>query len=231
MRLKNSESKRAFGYIRVSSERQVDGDSLEVQKRSVELICELEGFTLAGLFADPATSGSVPLGQRAEGKKLLEALKPSDVVVGVKLDRMFRDATDATGTLKALKKRGVGLYLKDLGGDVTESNVSALVFGLLSNVAEFERTRIAERISDVKADQRARGRFLGGAAPFGYEKVLREGKLHVEPIVAVHDEARRLLVLGYSARLAAEHFTALGLGVSHKSVSRLWKLQLHHVGV
>ena len=224
MRPTNGKSKRAFGYIRVSSDRQAqEGESLPAQKRAVELICELEGFTLAGLFADPATSGSVPLGQRTEGKKLLEALKPGDVVVGVKLDRMFRDATDATGTLKALKKRGVGLYLKDLGGDVTESNVSALVFGLLSNVAEFERTRIAERISDVKADQRARGRFLGGAAPFGYEKIEREGKLYIEPIATVHEEARRLRARGYSARLAAGHFTSLGHGVSHKSVARLWK--------
>jgi putative DNA-invertase from lambdoid prophage Rac len=221
MRSKNTESKRAFGYIRVSSDRQAqEGDSLEAQRRAVELICELEGFKLAGLFADPATSGSVPLGQRAEGKKLLEALQHGDVVIGVKLDRMFRDATDATGTLKAMKKRGVGLYLKDLGGDVTESNVSALVFGLLSNVAEFERTRIAERISDVKADQRARGRFLGGAAPFGYMKVKRDGKQYVEPIASVHDVARRLRALGYSARLAAGHFTGLGHSVSH--VARLW---------
>jgi putative DNA-invertase from lambdoid prophage Rac len=43
-----------------------------------------------------------------------------------------------------------------------------LVFTILSAVAEAERDRIRERIADVKRDQRARGRFLGGSVPFGY---------------------------------------------------------------
>jgi putative DNA-invertase from lambdoid prophage Rac len=34
--------------------------------------------------------------------------------------------------------------------------------------AEAERDRIRERIGQVKADQKSRGRFLGGTVPFGY---------------------------------------------------------------
>jgi DNA invertase Pin-like site-specific DNA recombinase len=34
--------------------------------------------------------------------------------------------------------------------------------------AEAERDGIRERIGQVKADQKARGRYLGGIAPFGF---------------------------------------------------------------
>lgn len=217
---------KAFGYVRVSTLGQTEhGDSLETQRRAIELVCELEGFELVGVYADPATSGSVPLAQRDGGAQLLAALEPGSIVVGVKLDRLFRDASDATGTLKQLKRRGVGLYLKDLGGDVTASNVSALVFGLLSNVAEFERSRIAERIRDVKATQRAASRYLGGGAPFGYTLSVDpdSSKQVIVPNTEVHELARKLKREGYSSRLAAGAFAQAGYPTTHTSVQRLWR--------
>ena len=56
----------------------------------------------------------------------------------------------------------------DLGGDTTGNGVSKLVFTILSAVAEAERDRTRERITEVKRDQRQRGRYLGGTVPFGY---------------------------------------------------------------
>lgn len=220
-----SAHRKAYGYVRVSSERQAsDGDSIHAQRRAIELVCELEGFDLVEIYTDPAVSGSVPLARRAGGQALLSALRAGDVVVGVKLDRMFRDAHDAAGTLKSLKKRCVGLYLRDLGGEVTASNVSALVFGLLSNVAEFERSRISERISEVKRIQRAQSRFLGGCVPLGFTVKVDAltAKKNLLPDEVVQAEARKLRSQGYSARAAAGHLVALGHQATHKSVISLW---------
>ena len=93
---------------------------------------------------------------------MLASLKPGDIVITAKLDRMFRSALNALDVLAQLKATGVSLHMIDLGGDVTGNGVSKLVFTILSAVAEAERDRIRERISQVKADQRQRGRFLGG---------------------------------------------------------------------
>ena len=46
--------------------------------------------------------------------------------------------------------------------------LSNLVFTILSAVAEAERDRIRERVSQVKRDQRQRNRYLGGIVPFGF---------------------------------------------------------------
>lgn len=220
------QKRRAFGYVRVSTDGQSErGDSLETQRRAIELVCELEGFELLEIFADPATSGSIPLAQRDGGARLLDAIDREAIVVCVKLDRLFRDASDAASTLKHLKRRGVGLYLKDLGGDVTESNVSALVFGLLSNVAEFERSRIAERIRDVKKTQRAASRYLGGNVPFGYSlsNDPANGKQVLVANIKLHELAQKLKSQGYSSRLAAGAFAQAGYPATHTSVQRLWR--------
>ena len=51
---------------------------------------------------------------------------------------------------------------------MTGSGISKLVFTILSAVAEAERDRIRERITDVKRDQKQQVRYLGGKVPFGH---------------------------------------------------------------
>lgn len=215
-------------YVRVStSEQAANGSSLATQIATLTAIAAAEGYTVAGVYTDAGVSASVPLADRPEGKRMLAEAQRGDVIMAAKLDRAFRDAHDATGTLKTLKAAGVGLYLKDLGGDVSESSVSALIFGLLSNVAEFERNRIRERITDVaRANKAAGNRFVSGTTPFGFAKVTDmhgKGKHGLEPIEALHDEARKLKALGYSARAAAGHLTGLGHKCTHKAVITLWQ--------
>jgi putative DNA-invertase from lambdoid prophage Rac len=99
---------------------------------------------------------------------LLEAVARGDVVITAKLDRAFRSAADALGTLEEMKDQGVGLHMIDLGGDVCGNGISKLVFTILSAVAENERDRIRERIRDVKRHLASQGIYNGGRRPFGY---------------------------------------------------------------
>ncbi len=64
-----------------------------------------------------------PLADRPEGVKLLAAVGKGDVVITAKLDRMFRSASDALGTLEVLKADGVALHMIDLGGDVCGNGI------------------------------------------------------------------------------------------------------------
>ena len=47
---------------------------------------------------------------------------------------------------------------------------SKLFLTIAAAFAEADRDRIRERIGQVKADQKARGRYLGGKVPFGFRR-------------------------------------------------------------
>jgi putative DNA-invertase from lambdoid prophage Rac len=106
---------------------------------------------------------------------MVAAVQAGDVIITPKLDRMFRSASDALGTLEEMKEQGVGLHMIDLGGDVCGNGISKLVFTILSAVAENERERIRERIRDVKRHLASQGIYGGGKRPFGYDIV--DGRL------------------------------------------------------
>jgi Resolvase, N terminal domain len=104
--------------VRVSTDRQADdGESLGTQQRVIEGYAMMQGLKLDVIFVERGVSGSKPLGDRPEGARLLAGLKPGDVVITPKLDRLFRSALNALDVLGQLKQRGVSLHMIDLGGD------------------------------------------------------------------------------------------------------------------
>ncbi len=161
-----------YAYTRVSTGRQAEtGESLEVQRRRLEGYAQQQDMELARLYVERGVSGAKPLAERPEGQRMLKALRPGDVVVSMKLDRVFRSALDALQTCDAFRRRRVSLHLLDLGGDVTGDGIAGLFMKIAAAFAEFERDRVAERVRDVKRDQLARGRYLGGKVPFGHRVV------------------------------------------------------------
>jgi len=219
-----------YAYTRVSTDRQAEeGESIAVQERTIAGYAQMHGFAVNKVFSERGVSGSKPLGERPEGSALLAALKPGDIVITPKLDRMFRSASDALANLDRMKRLGVCLHMIDLGGDVTGNGIAKLVFTILSAVAEAERDRIRERISTVKADQKARNRFLGGDPPFGYRIEVeydaagkRKGARLVEnrEQQAAIAEMRSMQQNGLSLRAIAAAMQAKGFKLSHVGVKQ-----------
>jgi len=163
---------RVFGYVRVSTAEQANsGLSLETQQQQITGYAMMKGWTVAEFFIEAGVSGSVPLADRPEGQRLLIALQAGDMVISAKLDRAFRSAADALGTLEQLKEDRIGLHMIDLGGDVTGNGISKLVFTILSAVAENERDRIRERVRDAKRHRASQRLYNGGKRPFGFDVV------------------------------------------------------------
>ena len=87
--------------------------------------------------------------------------------------------------------------------------------------AEAERDRIRERVSEMKSDQRKRGRYLGGKVPFGFT-VGADGDL-VEDAAqqAALVKMRAMRASGATLRAIAEATTREGFAVSHAGVKKL----------
>lgn len=203
---------KVYGYARVSTFDQAnEGSSLETQKRQIEGYAMLKGWDLAGIFVEAGVSGSMPLAHRAEGVRLLSSVAKGDVIITAKLDRMFRNASDALGTLEVLKGDGVSLHMIDLGGDVCQNGVSKLVFTILSAVAESERDRIRDRIREVKRHLREQGVYNGGSRPFGYD---------IEGDKLVPNEAEQATLTEMKRmRAAGDSFATIGLAIGKPPMS------------
>jgi putative DNA-invertase from lambdoid prophage Rac len=212
-----------YGYTRVSTGRQAtEGESLDIQERTLAGYALMHGLKVDRTFSERGVSGSTPLADRAQGAALLEVLRAGDIVITPKLDRMFRSATDALANLDRMRQLRVHLHMIDLGGDVTGNGIAKLVFTILSAVAEAERDRIRERIATVKADQKARNRYLGGKVPFGY-RVGDAGELvedeHQQEAIG---EMKRLREqLGLSLRDIAADIRGRGFEISHEGVAEV----------
>lgn len=169
-----------FGYSRVSTVEQAEEgkSSLREQERKCRAIAQLRQIDAYDFqsFTDAGVSGSIPLAERPEGARMLQAADRGDVIVATKMDRLFRSASDALSTAAELKKRGIDLILVDMGSEpVTGNGVGKLFFGMLALVAEFERERIAERMNEGRKAKKMCNGHIGGHAPYGY-KVVGQGK-------------------------------------------------------
>ena len=212
-----------YGYIRVSTLQQVDGDSLETQLKQITSYASLKGYDipLENFITERGVSGSVEFEKRPEGLKLFERLETGDVLIFSKLDRAFRNTRNALNTLHDLKLRGISVHFIDLGGDVTNDGIGSVIFTILSAFATFERERIATRIREVKQVQKADGKFLGGFTRFGYKVV--EDRLIKDPdqqiiIKEMKDMSRR----GMSLRRISKWLDrTYGVTMSHSTVSTL----------
>ena len=197
-----------YGYIRVSTEEQVDGTSLEEQVRRINGAAGINGLSEPEIFADPGVSGSVPLDLRPQGGVMYEKAKKGDTIIASKLDRMFRSASDALAKTEQLAARGVSLILVDISAEPLQSGANArLYFSMLAVFAEFERRTIAERLSAGRRAKRSSGGFAGGQVPFGY-RVKGQGKaarlVEVPEEQVVVKRVHELLDRGLSLRATAD---------------------------
>jgi putative DNA-invertase from lambdoid prophage Rac len=163
--------------------------------------------------------------ERPKGGALFARLVKGDVVIAPKLDRLFRSALDALTVVEDLRKRGVSLCLLDLGGDISGNGLSKLFLTIAAAFAGAERDRIRERVSQSKADQKARGRYLGGTVPFGFRRG-DSGELveHAGEQQALGDMAA-LRAEGRPLRAIAEAVRAKGFKISHEGVKGVLRSQ------
>ena len=211
-----------YGYARVSTARQAsEGESLDVQRRMIEGYAHMHGLVLDEIVVEEGVSGSIPLIERPAGGIMFAKLKDGDAVIAAKLDRCFRSALDALTVVEQLKARGVKLHLLDLGGDIAGNGLSKLFLTIAAAFAEAERDRIRERISNVKQDQKARGRYLGGRVPFGF-RVGESGDLVEQE---AEQEAIRAMVSmraqGIALRPIAAAMAERGFRISHEAVKQV----------
>ena len=139
-----------LGYARVSTaEQNLDG------QRDALLAAGAERT-----FADTITGTAR---HRPDLDRLLDLLRPGDVVVVTKYDRLARSLKDLLSIVDAIQAKGAGF--RSLAEDIdTTTTAGRLVFHVFASIAQLERERIAERAREGLDAARKRGR-VGGRPP------------------------------------------------------------------
>ncbi len=139
-----------IGYARVSKDEQ----NLEAQ------IDALEAAGAERLFSDKL-SGKIR--NRPELDRALDLLRPSDVLVVTKYDRLARSLKDLLEIVESVQAKGAGF--RSLSEDIdTTTPAGRLVFHVFASIAQFERERLSERTREGLDAAKRRGRVGGRPA-------------------------------------------------------------------
>jgi site-specific DNA recombinase len=186
---------RALGYIRVSSDMQRDGYSLDAQRRAITDACAQRGYTLAGIEADEGISArSERIDARPGLVRVLEAAKARqiDVLVVHSLDRLSRNVMATLTVFRDLAAANVAFISLSESIDYS-SPEGRLQLTILGGFCAYFSDVLSKHTSKGKRERALQGRH-NNLAPFGYR--LEAGRLVEDP--ATVDAARELWRLAAS---------------------------------
>jgi len=149
-----------IGYIRVSTKKQTEGNSLQVQKEAIKRYCDAHGFELVKIYADKGISAYK---KRPQFKAMIEHVLKNDDWMGVvvyDLTRFGRSTADLLFQINRLDgndKKFVSIKDNiDIG-----TKTGRLLLTMLSAIADFERETIRERMDAGKEYARVHGTRSG----------------------------------------------------------------------
>lgn len=198
---------------------------LEPETLANQTYCLRQQWYMTETLSDEDCSWNLEFHKRLNGKRLMSMLKPGDVILCSKLERIVSSVGEAVELIRRLKDRAVQLHIAELGGDVTSSEFSVNFEKAADMFAALERRKSAERIKGVKQRQRKQGRYLGGSRPFGY-MIHENGRLIENPMEQrVLRKIMDLKKQGKSLRAISSEVSTPVMPISFKTVQRL--LQRH----
>lgn len=184
-----------LAYCRVSTIEQTEGTSIQNQINMIDSYCVMKGINLTSTYIDGGVSGSIPLSERPEGKRLVDNLctqtEPVCVVI-TKLDRGFRSASDCLNNIEMWETMNIGLHILNLGGQTidTSSPAGKFFITVMAGASELEKNLILERCSEGRRIRKLQGRRLG-QIPFGYTtaedtKTLIPDPMEIKAVNRIH---------------------------------------------
>ena len=165
-------------YVRVSTDIQVDGYSIDEQLERLRKFCEAHGWTIYNEYVDPGFTGSNI--DRPAMLKMLKDIreKKFDTVLVYKLDRLSRSQKDTLYLIEEeFLPNGVDFISMCENFDTSTPFGKAMI-GILSVFAQLEREQIKERMAMGHIGRAKSGYWRGGSnPPIGYDFI--DGKLEV----------------------------------------------------
>ncbi|HDF8069756.1 MULTISPECIES: cassette chromosome recombinase CcrB [Staphylococcus] len=202
--------KRIGGYIRVSTEKQVMGYSIEGQITQIEQYCQFNGYDLVDIYADRGISGKSM--NRPELQRMLNDAKNGklDCVMVYKTNRLARNTSDLLTIVEELHRQNVEFFSLSERMEVKNST-GKLMLQILASFSEFERNTILENIYTGQR-QRALEGYYQGNLPLGYNNI--------------PDNKKELMINQHEANIVKYIFESYAKGHGYRKIANA----LNHKG-
>lgn len=143
--------------------------------------------------------------ERPALRALLAAISQGqvDIVVVYKVDRLTRSLTDFSRIIEVFDQNKASFVSVTQAFNTTNS-MGRLTLNVLLSFAQFEREVTGERIRDKIAASKARGIWMGGSVPVGYDLGERRLVVNAEEADLVRQIFERYLELGSLVALAKD---------------------------
>ena len=219
-----------YSYCRTSElESSLEKDELdailEPEMLAIQTYCLRQSWFMTETLKDSNCNWHHEFDRRESGKRLMNLLLPGDVLLCSKLERICSSSHEVIKLVQKLREKSVQLHIVELGGDITDAELSVNFANVTELFSALEKRKSAERIKGVKQRQRKKGRYLGGSRPFGY-MIHENGRLienAMEQIVLC--KIMELKKQGKSLRAISGEVSTPIMPISFKTVQRL--LQRH----
>ena len=154
-------------YSRQSVDKK-DSISIDTQIETCKRLCDPNEEVV--VYSDKGYSGSNT--NRPEFKRMIQDIKDGSItqIIVYRLDRISRSVCDFENLYKFLHEHNVTFKSCAESFDTSTPTGEAMV-RMVMVFAELERRTIQMRIVDNYAARAERGMYLGGPAPFGFDKV------------------------------------------------------------
>ena len=173
---------KCYTYIRVSTEMQVDGYSLDAQRDRLKKYGDYQGIEIVREYCDAGKSGKSITGRPEFTNMVNDIVSQRDDVSYVlvfKLSRFGRNAADVLNSLQKIQDYGVNLICVEDGIDSSKES-GKLTITVLSAVAEIERDNILVQTMEGRKQKAREGKWNGGIAPYGYNLDSRKAMLTID---------------------------------------------------
>jgi site-specific DNA recombinase len=165
-----SETKRAFGYLRVRSEGQIEGDGFARQRAAIESYAKTHGIEIVKFFEERGVSGTTEGDDRPAFQEMLIALLSNGTrtVLIERLDRIARDVIIQESILKDLIRRGFELVSVAEPDLCSSDPYRSAMRQMLGVFAELDRKTIVLKLRAARNRKKVQTGRCEGRKPFGH---------------------------------------------------------------
>lgn len=209
---------RLAGYIRVSTEGQVDAYGKDVQREAISRWAHLNGHEIVDWFEEDAVSGKTDGGERPVLSQIVSlGYDEFDGIVAFDATRIARRLVVQETLLNLVWASGLRVFTTTAGELEAndEDPTRILIRQILGVIAEFDHRNTVKRLHDGRRAKIRQGGYAGGVTAYGVD-VVGTGKsaqlINHEVESRVVETIRDLHSRSYSLRFIADELNRQQIG-------------------